>query len=233
VLGNSVLKALLVAGVVFVLGEAAINALAVFFLQSNLHSSPKFFGLLASAEGVGGVLGAVMAGAITLRVEVGRLLWMAALAYGAMVLILSRASTLVEGVVLLALIGAMFATMEVCDTPLLLRATPASHVGRVASILLPAYSVSDTVAALGAGWLASTAFRGLQCRGGRHDLRTFQHDLCYRWSARNSSRVLRNAEPVSVGRRPRAGRRSFCCSEPVMRRWCFRSRSGNSRCSKK
>lgn len=158
---NRVLRALLVTGVVFVLGEAALTTLSIFFLQQNLHASARLFGLLGSAQGAGALVGALLAGWIARRLGPARALWAAAMSFGVLTLILSRLTSFPPALLLIGLTGATFAVMEVAETPLLLRAAPPEYVGRVVAILLPAYSVSDTVSALTAGWLASTVLFGL------------------------------------------------------------------------
>jgi hypothetical protein len=44
------------------LARPAINALNVFFLQANLHSSASLHGTIAMSEGIGGVLGTMACG---------------------------------------------------------------------------------------------------------------------------------------------------------------------------
>lgn len=161
---NPVLRALLVTGVVFVLGEAALTTLSIFFLQQNLHASARLFGLFGSAQGIGALVGAILAGWIAKRLGPARALWTAAMTFGVLTLILSRLTSFSPALLLIGLAGATFAVMEVAETPLLLRAAPPEYVGRVVAILLPAYSVSDTISALAAGWLASTALYGLHTR---------------------------------------------------------------------
>jgi hypothetical protein len=152
---------LLVSGVVFVLGEASINTLSIFFLRENLHASPALFGLMGGAIGLGTLLGAATGGFVASRIGSSRALWSAAIAFGCVTVVLSQVRTFPPALVLVAVSAAMFGVMEVTETPLLLRATPEGYTGRVAAILLPTFSVADSVAALAAGWLVATALKGL------------------------------------------------------------------------
>jgi predicted MFS family arabinose efflux permease len=160
VLSSGVLRILLVAGVLVSIGFAALQTLAVFFLRQNLHASPSLFGLLAGAQGAGALVGAALGGSLAERIGVGRLLWRAVILLGVIFVLFSRMSSFTPALALLFLTGATFAVMEVSESPLLMRATPRAHLGRVSAILFPIFGLASAGSAVAAGWLAGV-LRGL------------------------------------------------------------------------
>ena len=58
------LVALLTLAVIGQFGIGAVNALDVFFLTRNLHASAQLYGYLGTAFGIGGIIGALMAGRV-------------------------------------------------------------------------------------------------------------------------------------------------------------------------
>jgi MFS family permease len=158
---SRVLRTLLLTGFVLMLGYGAVNALSIFFLQENLHASPHLFGVLAAAQGMGVIAGAIAAGIFAERIGIERLLWGASLLFGSAILAYSRLTSFGPGLVVSLLIGVAFAALEVAEAPLILRAAPRGYVGRVSAILVPAYAAGAALSALVAGWLASTVLRNL------------------------------------------------------------------------
>lgn len=59
------LSALFVAQALLAMGEGGVNALFVVFVRSVLHAGPVQFGWLATAQGIGGVLGGLIVGHLT------------------------------------------------------------------------------------------------------------------------------------------------------------------------
>jgi MFS family permease len=162
ILSTGVLKTLLVAGVLITVGFGALNALAVFFLQQNLHASAALFGLLGASQGAGAVLGAIVGGPLAERFGVGRLLWTTAVLLGLLFVLFARLASVAPGLVVLFLIGVTFAVMEVAETPLFLRATPREYLGRVAALLFPMFGLSSTLSSVIAGWLAGALPRSFR-----------------------------------------------------------------------
>lgn len=160
--GNATLMALLVVGVLISLGLAAVETLSIFFVRQNLHASAALFGLFAGAQGAGAILGAVLGGTLGARLGVRRLLWQAAVLLGVLFIVLSRQVAFVPALAVIFLVGAAFAVMEVAEAPLLLRAAPRAYLGRVYTILYPAFGLASAASALLASWLASTVLRGFQ-----------------------------------------------------------------------
>src|SRR5262245_42725730 len=72
---SRVLRALGIGAFIVMLGGGGLNALDVFFVTDNLHTTPALYGLLATAQGLGMLLGAVLAGAFAERIGIIRTLW--------------------------------------------------------------------------------------------------------------------------------------------------------------
>jgi MFS family permease len=160
ILSNRVLRALLVAGMLISVGFGALETLGIFFLHGNLHAHTALFGFLAGAQGAGTLAGAVIGGPLAERTGTARLLWRMAVLLGLMFVLFSRLTSFVPALIVLFLVGAIFAVLEVAETPLLLRAVPRTHIGRVVALLLPMYGLASAASSLLAGWLAG-ALSGL------------------------------------------------------------------------
>ncbi|HEV8245140.1 MAG TPA: MFS transporter, partial [Polyangiaceae bacterium] len=72
---SRILRALGIGAFIVMLGGGGLNALDIFFVTDNLHATPALFGLLATAQGVGMLLGALLASAFAERIGIIRTLW--------------------------------------------------------------------------------------------------------------------------------------------------------------
>lgn len=147
---------------VTVLGAAAINALNIFFLQANLHTSASFYGTTGMAEGAGGVLGTLAAGWVIARAGAGRIFCAGLVLAGLAIVGYSRTSDLAAALALLAVIGVIMGAVNTAGSPLLLTVTPQQMIGRVRSVITPAMYVANVCSTAAAGLLASTALRGFR-----------------------------------------------------------------------
>jgi MFS family permease len=157
---NRVLMTLLTVGVIIMLGAGALNALDIFFVTQNLHTSPSLYGVLNAGLGLGALTGAVLASIFGQRIGVARMFWLAAIAVSIAILVYSRLSSFGPAVVLLFLAGMPMAGLNVAVPPLILQVTPPALVGRVSSVLQPAISVATMISVALAGFLDSTVLRG-------------------------------------------------------------------------
>lgn len=157
--GNRVLRALLVATVLTLVGSSAINALGIFFATENLDVSDRWYGTLSAASGAGVLIGALIAGRLVARVDLRRLFWSCTLAVGALLLLYARMTHLAPALIVLLVLGLPSAGVNVATGPLLLRTTPHHLVGRVSALLTPATHLAATLGTLLAGYLASTVLR--------------------------------------------------------------------------
>lgn len=162
--GNRILVTLLVAGVLALLGFGTLNTLGIFFVTENLHASAGVYGILASVQGVGLIVGAVLAGLFAQRVGVARILGGSLVAWGVVVLVYARQTSLVPAFALMGLTGVLLSAAQVAETPLLMHATPREYLGRVAAVFGPAISISELLGIGISGYLASTGLRGFHAR---------------------------------------------------------------------
>lgn len=159
--GNRVLMTLLVTSVFALLGYGTLNTLDIFFLTQNLHAASNLYGLLGSAQGVGLIAGAVLAGLFARRLGVARVFGLALTMWGIAVLVYARLSDFTPALVLIGLIGASVAAAQVAETPLLMHVTPQKLLGRVAAIITPVSSVAELLGIGLSGYLATTLLRDL------------------------------------------------------------------------
>ncbi len=158
------LMALLVAGVLVMLGSGAINALNIFFLTQNLRASASLYGLLSGATGVGLLVGAVAGGLFAARVGLARVLWLSLVLLGLLVLLYARLTGVGPALAVLFLVGIPNGGLNAVVDPLLLRLAPRAFIGRASAVLLPAMSLAALVSIALAGLLDSTVLRGFHAR---------------------------------------------------------------------
>jgi Na+/melibiose symporter-like transporter len=163
------LRAVLVTTCLVMLGGGCMNALDIFFLQQNLHTSTHFYGLLSGAGGCGLLVGAVLAAVYGDRLGVTRVFWLGITALGLLVLIYARLTSLGPAMVLLFVLDLPNAAVNVVLGPMIMKATPARYLGRVAAVFHPAIALASLLSAGAAGYLASTVLHGVHfsCLGMR------------------------------------------------------------------
>jgi MFS family permease len=157
---SPVLRALGIGAFIVMLGGGGLNALDVFFVTDNLHTQPALYGLLAAAQGIGMLLGAILAGAFAERVGLIRTLWGGLVLAGGLLLVYSRLESFGPALAVILVAGIPLAALNVAAGPILLRSTPRSLVGRVSSALDPMIMVASIGGGIVAGYLDSTLLRG-------------------------------------------------------------------------
>ena len=130
-----------------VIVAGALNVLTVVVALQLLHGGDSRVGLLLGATGVGGLLGAVPALALSQRVRLTTTFSIGLVVWGAPIAILAIAPSTGLALVLFAFVGAGNTLVDVSGISLLQRATPARLLGRVFGVL---ESVIIGSAALGA-----------------------------------------------------------------------------------
>jgi MFS family permease len=161
---NRVILTMLVTVCVVMLGASALNALDVFFVRDTLHAPLNLFGFLATAQGVGAIIGAVLAGMFAQRVGLVRTLTGSLLLSSAGLLIYARMTSLVPALILCFLIGIFVATVNVPVGPLLLRVTPRAFIGRVVATINPTSAIMQVLGTIFAGFLASNILLGFHAQ---------------------------------------------------------------------
>lgn len=152
---NRVISTLIVTAGVIMLGASAVNALDIFFVLNNLHAPVSLYGFLTTAQGVGAILGSILAGMFAQRIGLVRTITGTLLILGAGLLVYSRLTSFVPALIVVVLIGIFMAGLSVAVGPLLLRVTPRAYIGRVMATLNPTSAIMQVVGTVLAGYLAS------------------------------------------------------------------------------
>lgn len=158
---SRVLMTLAIAVVTVMLGAGAINALDVFFVTRNLATPAKAYGFLASAQGAGMVLGAVLWGWLAPRLGIARTLWMGLVGVGLVTMLYARMTSFRLGVITLFAVGLLVPAVNVTIGPIIYRVTPRAYIGRVAATLNPLISAALLVGMVGGGLLYGSVVRQL------------------------------------------------------------------------
>ncbi len=154
--GNRFLLTLLAVAMIGQCGMGALNALNVFFLSRNLHAPAHLYGYLGTAMGVGGIVGALFAGRVVRRVGARATAWISLVVGGVLLIGYSRATTYAGGLAVLFLFMVPITMLNTAMAPLLLSSARKEYTGRVIAVFYPGTQLSSMLAALTAGWLASS-----------------------------------------------------------------------------
>jgi len=157
---NRILMTLAIGFVIALLGNGAVNSLAVFFVPRNLHVSSSWLGTVVGCVGAGALIGALLTSAIARRLRPGTLFWLSLICCGVAFIGLSRATDLIAGLIAAALLGLAAGVLNSVEGPLILSVTPSHLIGRVSAVLTPLAELASIVSMVVAGALASTVLRG-------------------------------------------------------------------------
>ena len=153
---NVVVRTLLASLFIVMLGGGALNALDVFFVIQNLHTSANLYGFIGAAMGVGVLLGAILAGRFAERIGLSRMYWGSLLSFAVLLLIYARLTSFPAALVVLFVVGFPQAAVNVAAAPVLMRATPRDLLGRVFSLVNPIVAVAGIISTAGAGLVATS-----------------------------------------------------------------------------
>jgi len=159
--GSRVVTALIVTICLVTIGTSALNSLNVFFVTENLGAGSRWFGTLEMALGVGLVAGALGAGRLGARFGFARVFSLGLVLTGVGLVGYARTTALWPALMVLAVVGLPVAAVNTALTPVLLKAVPQSHLGRVVAVIGPAQQVAALAGVAASGWLASSVLRGL------------------------------------------------------------------------
>jgi Na+/melibiose symporter-like transporter len=116
------------------LGAGALDALLVFFFQTNLHAPDGLPGLLPMAVGAGSVLGAISVLLVVKRPGSARIFWLTLYLLGVLLILFARQDSLWPALVFLFLTGLPPGAINTVVGPLLMHMIPHDMMGRVVSV---------------------------------------------------------------------------------------------------
>jgi MFS family permease len=152
---NHTISTLLITVAIVMFGASALNALDIFFALDNLHTPANLYGLLATALGIGSLLGAILTGKIVAKIGLIKIFVISLLLTGIGILIYSRMSMFVPGLLILMTFGIFQTSMNVTVSPLIMLVTPQAYMGRISAILNPIVGLVGLLGTAVAGYLAS------------------------------------------------------------------------------
>ncbi len=159
-LRSRVLRTLLVAGFLVMLGGGVLNALDIFFVTGNLRTPVTFYGVLTAAMGAGMIAGSILAAMFAHRLGYARGIWLSLLGIGAAITVYSRLTSFGPALALMAAVGVLQALLNVAVGPLLLSVTPRTLIGRTNALLNLALTVASLAGTVVAGYVAGTLLQG-------------------------------------------------------------------------
>jgi MFS family permease len=157
ILHQPVLRALLVFASVTAIGEGLTSALFVVWVVGPLHSDSTGWGLVLSTQAIGGLAGALVIARLGSRLKALPMLIWAALAFGAIDLVLFTYPALYPHIgpalVMLVIVGVPGAAMGAAVTTLQQSQTEDGHRGRVVGAIGAVAGLGALVGAVTAGVL--------------------------------------------------------------------------------
>jgi MFS family permease len=157
--GRRLLVAVLLVALVSQLSIGALNALNVFFVTRNLHVPGSMYGYLATAVGIGTIVGALCGGRVMRHLGMRVTVSAGALLGGMFIILYSRQSVFVVGLALFFLLAVPFGVMNTALTPLLLGAVPKEYIGRMMAVFNPVQQLGSMLSVAAAGWIAGSVLR--------------------------------------------------------------------------
>jgi MFS family permease len=160
-LGNPILRFVIVAIVIVTFGAGAINVLDLFFVTRNLHVAASLYGLVDAAFGAGLTAGAILFAAVGGRIGARKVFAYGLLLGGIGVVGYSRSTVLWEAMVILFALAVPIAGVNSMVGPLLFREVPRDMLGRIIGVINPVQQAASFASIAIATWLASTVLRRL------------------------------------------------------------------------
>jgi MFS family permease len=157
--GSRFLVVLLTCAIICQLGTGAMDTLDIYFVTDNLHVSAHLFGVMATAMGVGSIVGALVASRVVKAINARNAMWLGAVLAGIMIIVYARQSSFALGLVAVFLIAIPLTILNTAISPLLLAVTPREFLGRVDGVFNPVNMAASTISVIVAGTLASTAMQ--------------------------------------------------------------------------
>ena len=153
---NKILVSLLISGMIFMLGGMAYNSFEYLYGVENLHVPGAWLGLYVACMGIGVVGGLPIIMALAKRLSEVEVLWICLIVHGLALLVLSRMTTVIPGMICLLVMGITQASVFVAVRPLTVLVTPRALIGRVMAFEMPMITLASMVGGALASTLAST-----------------------------------------------------------------------------
>jgi Na+/melibiose symporter-like transporter len=158
--GHRVLRVIGLFFMVTCLGEGVMGTLFAPFVRSSLHASSTTYGVISSAQAIGGVCGGLLAASLGSRSPPARVLGLGAVAFGAIDLAMFLYPlgyvAAWPAIVLMILVGGPGVLLTTAAMTLLQRSTLPQHRGRVFGALGAVEGAALVAGALAAGLLGSS-----------------------------------------------------------------------------
>jgi MFS family permease len=162
--GSRVLRTLMAASAIAMLGGSALNALDLFFVTHNLHTPGSWYGLLDAVFGLGAVAGAILTGIWGSRLGARRVVPLSLLSLGIAVMVYARLGAFAPAAVLVFGCGIPLAALQVAGGTLILEVTPQAMIGRITSLLDPITILASLAGTAIAGYLDGAVLRDFHAR---------------------------------------------------------------------
>ncbi len=133
-----------------VIAGGIVNSLSIFFLKENLKASENLFGLFASFQAAGMLVGALLGVVLVSRIEIRRLFWIAIIGISGMIVVFSRQTSYIPGVMCITLIGVFVSLIPLALGPIMTQSAPRELLGRTSSVMTLILGLA-TVIGLGLG----------------------------------------------------------------------------------
>lgn len=131
IVGEPILRALFLIGGLVLVGYGMITVLLVLFARDVLQGSALVFGWLVTAQGIGGLLGAIGTDRLAKLLSPARIVGLGLVATGLLYLLVANVPRVAVDVALVAVVGLPIAGYWVSARTLLQTCTPDAYRGRV------------------------------------------------------------------------------------------------------
>ncbi len=139
---------------VFALASGAANALFAPFLLNTLQATPAQVGVVNAAQGVGMILGGLLAAAFVARLRPNLVIAGGLAAFGVFLALISLTTSYLVVLFLLFMIGVVSTPLNATLAALMQKVVPLEKMGRVAGTMNTSQSVANLAAMGSAGILA-------------------------------------------------------------------------------
>jgi MFS family permease len=138
-----VLRVIVAALMVLMIGAGMLNGLDVFFARDNLSASDREFGLIFSAQGAGMLIGSLVAPWLMSRRPVRDLIWIGLVGMGVVLLVYARLTSVIAAIGAIGVLGIFIAMLTVSVGPVMMATIPREFIGRVSALLNPILNLGN------------------------------------------------------------------------------------------